>query len=601
MNKQGFKDRMKLLKQYKEQNPDKGYWEWRNSLPDNLKYTDDNIYDMKGAYESGAQPVWVEEDKSYHLPTRDPQTGRILKKSLHPTFLIGMNAEAQEGYYPYQKDGKWYTDTWKANEEPIWEQTREYKDGGTVTDWSLGQYSTEQNPIYYDELADLEKKNKELKAKYDKYRKYETDLIQAKVKAAEKFNVPYLKDKEITLSKAGSMTGTTLTTNLLDSIQKYADKVKLPIQEAIGLAAQESTLGQRVLPRIGGQKEYIPYDIVSDWAYLGQNGINQYLTKRLNSSSTQHTKDLSKEAFDYTMSFNRPQTVEELKKGRILNLRATVSELQDKLNFIETHKTDYQKAYNEYEKGIGMPPFEHAFKYYKEGKYNPGDPRHTGMVKEKGRLVMQSPEYKKWESTKRYEEGGEIPPTKPIIPEDPQPYKGTLYKDRYGKKYTLDQVNDYYDNSTDEIDRFTGKPLIRGLKPLVDLEDAANVTPLGDAISAYDAYTAAKNSDWGGVGAALLSMIPFVPMTVKEYRHLYQGVTPKPSRPNKFKREVPKVNKDITTSQINAEIERRENERYYRAKAKNEGYALAQRLTDDPEYLRRARQVKEQFGDDQSQ
>ncbi len=205
---------------------------------------------------------------------------------------------------------------------------------------------------------------------------------------------------------------------------------------------------------------------------------------------------------------------------------------------------------------------------------------------------------KLYKTTPKMADGGEIPPTKQIIPEDPQPYKGTLYKDRYGKKYTLDQVNDYYDNSTDEIDRFTGKPLIRGLKPLVDLEDAANVTPLGDAISAYDAYTAAKNNDWEGVGAALLSMIPFVPMTVKEYRHLYQGVTPKPSRPNKFKREVPKVNKDITTSQINAEIERRENERYYRAKAKNEGYALAQRLTDDPEYLRRARQVKEQFGDD---
>lgn len=44
---------------------------------------------------------------------------------------------------------------------------------------------------------------------------------------------------------------------------------------------------------------------------------------------------------------------------------------------------------------------------------------------------------------KKYAEGGEIPPNnKPIIPEEPQPYKGKLYKDRYGRKYTEDQLAD---------------------------------------------------------------------------------------------------------------------------------------------------------------
>lgn len=108
-------------------------------------------------------------------------------------------------------------------------------------------------------------------------------------------------------------------------------------------------------------------------------------------------------------------------------------------------------------------------------------------------------------------EGGEIPPTnKPVIPEEPQPYKGKLYKDRYGRKYTEDQLADYYDNSTDEIDRFTGKPFIRGLKPVGDLEDAANVTPVGDAISAYGVYNAIKNSDWEGAGLAALGLMPFM-------------------------------------------------------------------------------------------
>lgn len=125
-------------------------------------------------------------------------------------------------------------------------------------------------------------------------------------------------------------------------------------------------------------------------------------------------------------------------------------------------------------------------------------------------------------------EGGEIPPTnRPIIPEEPQPYKGKLYKDRYGRKYTEDQLADYYDNSTDEIDRFTGKPFIRGLKPVGDLEDAANVTPVGDAISAYGVYNAIKNSDWEGAGLAALGMVPFMPMTVKQFRKKYKGISPK--------------------------------------------------------------------------
>lgn len=82
MDKQAFKQRMQNLKSYRENNPGKGYWDWRNSLPDNLKYTDDTEYNMRGAYESGAQPI-LENDGFYHLPTRNPQTGEILKTSLH--------------------------------------------------------------------------------------------------------------------------------------------------------------------------------------------------------------------------------------------------------------------------------------------------------------------------------------------------------------------------------------------------------------------------------------------------------------------------------------------------------------------------------------
>lgn len=230
MDRQAFRNRMQQLKQYREQNPGKTYLDWKQQLPENLQ--DESSYNLKRAYELGYEPEVVEGDSLKHLPTRDQETGEILKKPWHPTFLIGLLEDARLGYYPQIIDGTTYTTTWEGNE----------------------------NPIY-----------------------------------------------------------------------KYAD-------------------------------------------------------------------------------------------------------------------------------------------------------------------------------------GGEIPPNnKPIIPEEPQPYKGKLYKDRYGRKYTEDQLADYYDNSSDEIDRFTGKPFVRGLRPVGDIEDAANVTPVGDAISVYDTYKALRNKDWGNAGLAALGLVPFMP------------------------------------------------------------------------------------------
>ena len=41
----------------------------------------------------------------------------------------------------------------------------------------------------------------------------------------------------------------------------------------------------------------------------------------------------------------------------------------------------------------------------------------------------------------------------------------------------------------------SGRPLEEGLKPVFSIEDAANMTPIGDAISVKDTYDAVKNRD----------------------------------------------------------------------------------------------------------
>lgn len=70
MDKQAFKQRMQNLKSYRENNPGKGYWDWRNSLPDNLKYTDDTEYDTESTkrhMDGGEFPKMGEYEYQYDI------------------------------------------------------------------------------------------------------------------------------------------------------------------------------------------------------------------------------------------------------------------------------------------------------------------------------------------------------------------------------------------------------------------------------------------------------------------------------------------------------------------------------------------------------
>lgn len=142
-------------------------------------------------------------------------------------------------------------------------------------------------------------------------------------------------------------------------------------------------------------------------------------------------------------------------------------------------------------------------------------------------------------------------------------------------------------------------PLVRGLKPLLDLEDAANFTPVGDAVVAYDVYDAVSNRDWSGAGLAALGLVPFVPMTVKQFRRNYKGITPKVKSKGGYGYNFnTSVNKNITNNQLDNIVNTSAEDLAKRTKAVNQSYNAAERLMDDPEYITRANQVKRQFGDD---
>ena len=137
MDRTEFKKRMQSLKSYREQNPDKGYWDWRMSLPDYLPYTNDLEYDMRGAYESGAQPE-LADDGLYHLPTRHSKTGKILKASTHPTYWKGLTIDSELGYKPYFIGDDTYT--WNNEDGAFipWQKVEQFDNGGQTQRRELG-------------------------------------------------------------------------------------------------------------------------------------------------------------------------------------------------------------------------------------------------------------------------------------------------------------------------------------------------------------------------------------------------------------------------------------------------------------------------------
>lgn len=111
------------------------------------------------------------------------------------------------------------------------------------------------------------------------------------------------------------------------------------------------------------------------------------------------------------------------------------------------------------------------------------------------------------------------------------------------------------------VNPYTGQPIATGaITPVIDLEDAANFTPVGDALAVRDAYNAVRNRDWLGLGLAGLAAVPFVPT----------------------------VNRRGVQDAIDRMFAQNERRAARNAELNNEVNRVAERILDDPDYLDRA-------------
>lgn len=454
MDKQAFKQRMQNLKSYRENNPGKGYWDWRNSLPDNLKYTDDTEYNMRGAYESGAQPI-LENDGFYHLPTRNPQTGEILKTSLHPTFWKGLAEDAKIGYNTYFVGDKVYT---KSKEEgPI----NVYADGGEVARKSLKDIRKES--IIEDKLD------------YDV-------MLQNQNAYQKEFATNWYKERAKNPKYSSQLGG-----NKLDKILADIDKAtwKNPTE-----TMRDNLISQGYTPT--------DQNIKSQLQAINAKGTKGFAVPSMHSY------------------YGAPRNTWHEGVGHIVG--------------------DNNPAILDSTPNINIPS---------------NDPQYFDYVNQANEKHAQTWDFRgKNQTLKDDSSNYYIDPNRQLSSDDIQEMidKGAVIPDQW-KDITTQDISDLTNtfaynyaeggevgNPDDDFTKVIntklgrtpdGRPKEQGLKPVFDLEDAANITPIGDALSARDVYNAVTEKDWTGVGLAAATMIPFVPMTVKQFRKKYKGISPK--------------------------------------------------------------------------
>lgn len=445
MDKQAFKQRMQNLKSYQENNPGKGYWDWRNSLPDNLKYTDDTEYNMRGAYESGAQPI-LENDGFYHLPTRNPQTGEILKTSLHPTFWKGLAEDAKIGYNTYFVGDKVYT---KSKEEgPI----NVYTDGGEVARKSLKDIRKES--IIEDKLD------------YDV-------MLQNQNAYQKEFATNWYKERAKN-PKYSSQLGD----GKLDKILSDIDKAtwKNPTE-----AMRDNLISQG----------YTPTD--------------QNIKSQLQAINAKGTKGFAVPSmYSY---YGAPRNTWHEGIGHIVG--------------------DNNPAILDSTPNISIPS---------------NDPQYSDYINQANEKHAQTWDFRGKNQTLKDDTGNYyIDPNRQLSSDDIQEMidKGAVIPDQWKDITTQDisdltntfaynyaeggEVGNPDDNFTKAINTKLGRtpdgrPKEQGLKPVFDLENAANITPIGDALSARDVYNAVTEKDWTGAGLAALGILPFIPSGLRQLK-----------------------------------------------------------------------------------
>lgn len=205
------------------------------------------------------------------------------------------------------------------------------------------------------------------------------------------YNIPFIPEKAVTLSKAGLATGAKLSTNLLDSIAVHAKNVGLPIKTALGLATKESTLGNptddiKSRAKISRMDRALLQEAERNKELYGGEGVR--VSQNINNGNSIDPESLvnyhnsleNPYINNMSYAFNRYKDLDDVRRILI-----------DSENYVD-------KKARELENKPVRNILESAFLLYKDhpNKYNPGQSNYQELVNRRANEVWESPEIQEW-------------------------------------------------------------------------------------------------------------------------------------------------------------------------------------------------------------
>lgn len=272
-----------------------------------------------------------------------------------------------------------------------------HADGGPLEDGDLSNKLV--NAAFYP----LQRKYPVLKKLMNDY--YNTSVVLHKdgefVKGRNEkdlsLTIPFIEDKKVKLTNAGDATGSVISTNLLDSVAKHAAKYGIPFEEAIGVPAYETKLGnykpytflktkeqynkaKKDYPEgyYSGKGEITPTELYNDHNYF----IGPYrgdINAKIDVSPMFRIGHP-----DY---YIRPWDITDPNLDREVYNEENEKYFKSRMPALEKREKDYP---------VDEDPYKHAVMKARRGDYNTGDKKWRENAKKAGADIMSSPEVQEW-------------------------------------------------------------------------------------------------------------------------------------------------------------------------------------------------------------
>lgn len=600
MDKQAFKQRMQNLKSYRENNPGKGYWDWKveafqeggevgnpsvqaiqqkewlnNWLKNRSKQMAENIdfYSNQNRYGSSMDRIHV---SPFFFQDKEKNAAKIIQEQLQHANSTPIY-DYREPWVSTNKDIPNRKEFLKMNSKVQGAYHKKYGQPSTI---SISPIATDRSVILHElshstqdkygiqssKIDDILKRHQKENHNYDKYYdnpdeiysrmnqfRYDNNIKPEDVITKEQ--IEQWKDSSIDNEFINRYSTNTLL-DLLNSVAQTFENGGEVTRKSLRDIRKESTIEGK-----------LDYDVMlqNQNTYQKEFATNWYKERAKNPKYRSQLGDgkLDKILSDIDKATWKNPT--EAMKDNLISQGYTPTEqnIKSQLQAINAKGTKgfavpsmysyYGAPRNTWHEGIG----------HIVGDNNPAildstpnvsipsnDPKYYDYVNQANEKHAQTWDFRGKNQTLKDDTGNYyIDPNRQLTPEDISNMrsKGAKIPEQWESlkdadiseltntfAYNLSQDPIYYMASGGEVgdpdDKFAkavntklgrtpdGRPLQQGLKPVFDLEDAANLTPVGDVITTKDIYNSVKESDWSNAGLAALTLLPFVPSGIRNIK-----------------------------------------------------------------------------------